>query len=177
MIEVKKGSLFESGCEAIVNAVNCVGVMGGGLALEFKKRYPKMFVEYRDICNANGLKPGLLHHWKDPETGVWVINFPTKIDWLPASEYSYVDQGLHTLNDLMKTLSLKSIALPALGCGLGNLSFVRVLDLIKTHHELHKWEDINVLVYEPHGAYSHDNFAGIDTGTMQQSTNGGPRIP
>jgi O-acetyl-ADP-ribose deacetylase (regulator of RNase III) len=68
MIEfVKKGDIFESDCEAITNAVNCIGVMGAGLALQFKKKFPAMFKEYKKLCNSKHLRPGSMYIWKNPE--------------------------------------------------------------------------------------------------------------
>lgn len=148
MYEYKKGDLFESGCEALVNAVNCIGIMGAGLAAAFKKRFPKMNKDYIRICKAGGLKPGLMHIWTNPENDPkYIINFPTKNDLSP-SKLEYITDGLDKLKHVVESREIKSIAIPALGCGLGGLSW----GVVKTHIENFADdlpEDTKVLIYEP----------------------------
>ena len=146
--EYRKGDLFESGCEALVNTVNCIGIMGAGLAAAFKKRFPKMNQAYIKVCKSNALRPGLMHIWENPEWNPkYIINFPTKDDLSP-SKLEYVTQGLDKLKQVVESREIKSIAIPALGCGLGGLPW----DVVKTHIENFADdlpEGTKVLIYEP----------------------------
>jgi O-acetyl-ADP-ribose deacetylase (regulator of RNase III) len=146
VIELRKGDLFESGCQALVNPVNCVGVMGGGLALEFKTRFPQMFVEYKLACRDGNLRPGTLHVWKDG--GPYVINFPTKDDWRNPSKMEYVCEGLEALDAVLRDRDIRSVAIPALGCGLGGLPWDEVRKAV-TEFADRKWHDRLVALYEP----------------------------
>src|SRR5271165_2300448 len=102
MLEFRKGDLFESNCEALVNAVNCIGVMGAGIAHVFKVRYPDMFKEYSLICQEGKLAPGILHIWENPKGfPKYVVNFPTKTD-LSRSLNVYIVSGLQTLVEQIK---------------------------------------------------------------------------
>lgn len=148
MYEYRKGDLFESGCEALVNTVNCIGIMGAGLAAAFKKKFPKMNQAYIKICKEGKLRPGLMHIWENP-TGnpKYVINFPTKDDLSP-SKLEYITDGLDKLKQVVEKYSIKSIGVPALGCGLGGLPW----GVVKTHIENFADdlpEDTKVLIYEP----------------------------
>ena len=127
-INYVQGDLLKSNAEALVNAVNCVGVMGKGIALQFKKQYPKMFNSYRSICYNKKLTPGHLHYFKEKDK--FIINFPTKDDWRNPSKIEYIENGLVSLVILIKNLNLKSIAIPMLGCGNGGLDWKEVNTLI-----------------------------------------------
>lgn len=130
MIEFRKGDLFSSGAEALVDPVNCVGVPGAGLALAFKRLYPKATKDYVDACRKGLLFPGsvlVVASQKPPVKAI--VFFPTKNDWHEPSKIEDVIGGLKTLASAM-TLSrpdiglpagIRSIAIPALGCGLGGL--------------------------------------------------------
>lgn len=149
MIEFKMDDIFKSDCEAITNTVNCVGAMGAGLALAFKRRYPEMYKEYVEVCNKGELRPGKMHIWENP-TGnpKYIINFPTKDDFRKDSEMEYIINGLVALKDEIRARGIKSIAIPALGSGLGNLPW----DAVKAHiknFELMLPEVVRVVVYEP----------------------------
>jgi O-acetyl-ADP-ribose deacetylase (regulator of RNase III) len=146
VLELRNGDLFRSGCEAIVNAVNCVGVMGGGLALQFKVIFPEMDKEYQKVCREGLLKPGKMHIWKGDN--FYIINFPTKDEIWNNSEYEYIEAGLVALGEEIKKLGIKSVALPALGCGLGGLDWNKVFEMIQKYHDV-RWNDILVAVYEP----------------------------
>src|SRR5688500_17204920 len=103
MIEFVQGDMFATPADIRVNTVNCVGVMGTGVALAFKKRYPEMFEAYQRDC-ANGLvRPGQLHVWRSL-AGDWIINFPTKRDWREGSHYEDIESGLHALRAYLETL-------------------------------------------------------------------------
>lgn len=124
-----KGSMFDYSVDARVNTVNCVGVMGAGIALAFKNKYPSMFLDYRRACRDKKVKPGLLHIWKDT-TGDYVINFPTKRHWKESSRYEDIISGLIALRQHVIDNNLRSLALPALGCGHGGLDWQKVYTLI-----------------------------------------------
>lgn len=123
MIEhAHNGSLFDSECQALVNPVNCYGVMGKGLAKEFKKHFPWNFEAYKRACQLGLVRPGsMLPTWTD--NGRAIYNFPTKRHW---REQSRIDDVLNGLDDLVKRVKgdeIQSIAIPALGCGLGGLTW------------------------------------------------------
>jgi len=142
---IKKGNIFESTCEAWVNPVNCIGVMGSGLALAFKIKFPDMFKEYKKICDEQKLFPGLVHIYCS-ENPKYIINFPTQDDLSP-SRIVYISSGLVNLAYEVKHLDIKSIALCALGCGLGGLKWENVKPLIECFAE--SLPDTMVEVYEP----------------------------
>lgn len=127
-----RDSIFDSGCAAIVNAVNCVGVMGGGLAKQFRLRYPDMNSAYQSACAMGQVRIGKMWNWYHAPEGRWLINFPTKDDWRNPSLLSYIRDGLADLALVIDDLGLHYIAIPPLGCGLGGL----------------KWEDVLPLIYE-----------------------------
>lgn len=149
MIEFIKGNLFNCNCEALVNTCNCVGVMGRGIALEFKNRYPEMFEDYKNFCNLNKLRPGKLHVFEQKTTPRLIINFPTKVDWRNESKYPWIESGLLALREVIIDKNIKSIAIPALGCGLGGLQWSIVKPLIQSFHDSLSCINIIVLVYEP----------------------------
>lgn len=122
---VKIGNMFESKCTTIVNTVNCVGVMGKGIALEFKRRYPKMFEEYVDRCGAGKVKPGRPYIY-DNIDGMKILNFPTKDHWRSPSRLSYVVDGLDWFVEHYEEYGIKSVAFPPLGCGNGGLRWETV---------------------------------------------------
>jgi O-acetyl-ADP-ribose deacetylase (regulator of RNase III) len=93
MLEFVHGDMFEKPVDIRVNTVNCVGVMGAGVALAFKQRYPEMFRDYQRDCKEGRVKPGAMHVWRPP-SGDWIINFPTKRDWREPSRYEDIDSGL-----------------------------------------------------------------------------------
>lgn len=143
---VKIGNIFESNCSTIVNTVNCVGVMGKGIALEFKKKYPEMFMEYVLRCNRGEVKPGIPYVYQDK--GVSILNFPTKDHWRSPSRLSYVIDGLNWFIDNYETYGIDSIAFPPLGCGNGGLTWSVVGPIM--YQKLSKLP-INVEIYAPFG--------------------------
>jgi O-acetyl-ADP-ribose deacetylase (regulator of RNase III) len=122
MIKISEADMFSEELNIRVNTVNCVGVMGKGIALEFKNRYPGMFSDYLKSCKNKELYPGKLHIWSDIVDGT-IINFPTKDHWRGKSQYEYIDKGLDALHDYLKNKGKISIGIPALGCGLGGLNW------------------------------------------------------
>ncbi len=145
MIEIVKGNLFNSKAQTLVNTVNCVGVMGKGIALEFKKRYPDVFHEYKILCDKKELvlgKPKLIKNLLPP----WVLLFPTKNHWRSSSKISDIEDGLIYLEKHYKEWGITSIAVPPLGCGLGNLNWKDVKPLMLSYFSHF---DIPVEIYEP----------------------------
>jgi O-acetyl-ADP-ribose deacetylase (regulator of RNase III) len=134
VIEFCEGDLFAIKVDARVNTVNCVGIMGAGVALAFKNRYPKMYLAYRQYCEAGKMRPGKLLIWKSPE-GELIINFPTKRHWRNKSQLEDIESGLVSLRDylLLPSTACDSITVPALGCGHGGLDWSVVSVLIESH--------------------------------------------
>jgi O-acetyl-ADP-ribose deacetylase (regulator of RNase III) len=138
-----KGNILDSEAEALVNPVNCMGVMGKGLALQFREAYPEMFQDYRRVCLEHHLEPGLLHFFKADK---WIVNFPTKMFWSRPSELRFIKLGLQTLTEQVVIRQIKSIAIPPLGCGLGGLKWTRVLPMIEAFMSP---LDVETLIYAP----------------------------
>jgi len=149
MINYKTGNLLDSEAEALVNTVNTVGVMGKGIALQFKNMFPNNFKAYSNACKNNELKIGQLLVTEETSllTGKKIIiNFPTKTNWRLPSEYKYIEKGLAELIKVIKTRNIKSIAIPPLGAGNGGLNWNRVKQILE--HYLSKI-DCEVFIYEP----------------------------
>ena len=116
---VRKGNIFSSRCQTIVNTVNCVGIMGAGIALECRLRYPQMFEQYAQLCADAKLDIGRLWVYKAPER--WVLNFPTKKHWRYPSRVEYLHLGLQKFMDTYQTRGITSVAFPLLGAQNGGL--------------------------------------------------------
>lgn len=149
MIIIKmEGSIFDQGAEAIVNPVNCVAVMGKGLALQFKNRYPDMFREYVDDCRKGLVALGKINFYPRPKEELplrYIVNFPTKFDWRDSSSLRAIDEGLQELKrDVVYSFEVNSIAIPPLGCGLGGLNYSDVRPLIVSAFED---IDIDLIIY------------------------------
>ena len=125
---IQNGDIFTSSCDFLINPVNTVGIMGRGLALEFKNRFPNNFIHYRSCCKNNSLTIGKL--LIVPENGKVIINFPTKAHWRDNSELNYIILGLEKLKIAIPKYGITSIAFPKIGCGLGNLNWEDVFPLI-----------------------------------------------
>jgi len=148
-VEILIGDIFDSKAQTLINTVNCVGIMGKGIAAEFKKRYPEMFNDYIARCQKNEVRPGVPYLFKIPLLfAPQVINFPTKSDWRAASQIKDIDKGLKILVSKYKEWNIESIAVPPLGCGNGQLLWEAVGPLIYKH--LSKI-DIPVKMYAPYG--------------------------
>lgn len=131
---VTQGDLLRAEADAIVNAVNCVGVMGKGIALQFKRKWPENFKAYKRACDAGEVRPGKVHvHELGKLAGRphFIVNFPTKDHWRGDSKIEFVEEGLHDLVRLVKDARIRSIAIPALGCGNGGLDWAEVEPRIK----------------------------------------------
>ena len=153
MIEISQGNLLEAPVEALVNTVNTVGVMGKGIALQFKQAYPAMYRDYERACKNGDVRLGRMHVYDlgglagGPR---WLINFPTKGQWRSRSRIADIEQGLKDLVEKARALEIKSIALPPLGCGHGGLSWNDVRPMIEAAFAGMK--DVRVLVFAPKGA-------------------------
>ena len=121
-IKFIKGNIFNSKAQTIVNTVNCVGVMGKGIALVFKLRYPKMFDLYKDHCKSKLIGIGKLWLYKGEENAPWVLNFPTKFHWKYPSKIEYLEKGLEKFCSSYKDQGITSIAFPLLGSHNGGLN-------------------------------------------------------
>ena len=119
-----QGDIFASQAQTLVNPVNCRGVMGAGLALAFKQRYPKMFAAYVQACKSGELRPGypMLYRASQP----WILNFPTKDHWRTPAKLTYLEQGLAFFAAHYQQIGITSIAFPKLGAGLGGLPWPEV---------------------------------------------------
>ena len=152
MIRYKTGDLLREEAEAIVNTVNCVGVMGKGIALQFKKKFPDNFKSYEAACKRGDVVLGKMYVHK-PEALLgpkYVINFPTKRHWRGKSRMEDIESGLQDLAEIIKELDIKSIAIPPLGCGLGGLVWDEVKG--KIEHALGALGGVSIVVFEPEGA-------------------------
>lgn len=152
MIEFKRGDLLASNSEAIVNTVNCVGVMGRGIALQMKKAFPTNFRAYAAGCERGDVVPGRMFVHPTGELGNprFVINFPTKRHWKGRSRLEDIESGLVALVAEVQRLGIRSIALPPLGCGLGGLNWNDVRPRIERAFD--ELPDVQVTVFEPAGA-------------------------
>lgn len=149
MIHFLKGNLFEDDCEALVNTVNCVGIMGRGVALQFKERFPDNYKAYAKACKNKEVQIGKIFVYRlDSLVGPkWILNFPTKKHWKEKSEITYIIDGLNDLVSVIRENNIKSIALPPLGCGLGKLDWNTVKTLIVDRFS--ELNDVCVYVHEP----------------------------
>jgi O-acetyl-ADP-ribose deacetylase (regulator of RNase III) len=119
---VEQGDLFQSEAQTITNAVNCVGVMGKGVALEFKKRFPAMYADYVRRCAEGRVRLGHPYLYRQTELP-WILNFPTKGHWRDPSRLVDIVAGLEYLESHYREWGITSLAVPALGCGLGGLEW------------------------------------------------------
>ena len=152
MIELTKGNLLDAPAEALVNTVNTVGIMGKGIALQFKQAYPQMFRAYERDCKAGEVKLGKVEVFDlgglagGPR---WIINFPTKGHWRTGSRMADIETGLQDLVTTIKRLHIRSIAVPPLGCGNGGLDWNEVRPRIESAFA--ELPEVCVLVFAPGG--------------------------
>lgn len=146
MIERGVGDLLRAEVDALVNAVNCRGVMGKGLALQFKKAFPEVFVAYSAACDGGTVRIGRVHVVERQGSPRFVINFPTKDDWRKPSKLEFIEAGLLDLVEQVRSRRIKSLAIPALGCGLGGLDWSQVRLMIV---EAFATENVRVVLFEP----------------------------
>ncbi len=148
MIDERQGSIFDAPVRALVNPVNCQGIMGKGLALEFKQRFPEAYEDYRRACLYKELAPGKIHTFWD-SSGQRIVNFPTKTFWRSPSKMQYIEAGLPALVEWVQLNAIESIAIPALGCGLGGLPWSGVKQRIETAFEAITGGMVDVWLYPP----------------------------
>lgn len=155
MITYTQGNLLEAPVEAVVNTVNTVGVMGKGIALMFKDRFPEAFLEYKAACKNEEVKVGQMFLSYNPElTGPnYIIHFPTKQHWRNPTKQEWVKSGLVALKELIIQQQIKSIAIPPLGCGNGGLKWEQVKPMIVA--ELGDLDDVEIVIYEPTTKYQN----------------------
>ena len=151
MIKYKSGDILKAQVEALINTVNCVGVMGRGIALQFKKAYPENFKEYASACKKHKVVPGrmFVHKTGKLTSPRFIINFPTKRHWRGKSSMEDIEAGLGALVETIREYDIKSIAIPALGSGLGGLNWDEVKPRIES--VMNELENISVIIYEPLG--------------------------
>jgi len=149
MIEFKTGNILAEDAEALVNTVNCVGIMGRGIALQFKNAFPDNFKIYAAACKRKEVQPGGMFVF---ETGQltnprYIINFPTKRHWKGKSRMEDIDAGLISLSQVIRSRNIQSIAIPPLGSGLGGLNWSEVRRRIET--VLREFTDCEIVIFEP----------------------------
>lgn len=159
MITYKHGDILTEDTEAIVNTVNCVGVMGRGIALQFKNKYPDNFKFYANACKRNQVTPGQMLVY---DTGFiinprYIINFPTKRHWKGKSRLEDIQSGLDALKAIILQYEIRSIAIPPLGSGLGGLEWETVRHLIE--ETLQSLNAVQVTIFTPQGAPQSDKMA------------------
>ena len=159
MLEYTSGDILKCEVEALVNTVNCVGVMGRGIALQFKNAYPENFKAYAAACQGGEVLPGRMFVF---ETGQlvpprYIINFPTKRHWRGKSRIEDIETGLAALVEAIRVKHIRSIAIPPLGSGLGGLEWAEVKPRIEA--AMRGLANVRVVVYEPKGAPSSDTMA------------------
>jgi O-acetyl-ADP-ribose deacetylase (regulator of RNase III) len=152
VVKLATGNLLEADTEALVNTVNTEGVMGKGIALQFKKKFPEMYDEYRRACEAGEVQPGSMHVFerKDMLNPRLIINFPTKRHWRSPARMEDLESGLLALVREIKARNIRSIAIPPLGCGSGQLDWAIVRPTIEK--ALSELESVRILLYPPAGA-------------------------
>lgn len=149
-------NIFTREVDAIINTVNCVGIMGKGLALQFKQLYPENFKQYKKACNKKAVIPGKMFVYDNGFLNKphYIINFPTKNHWREKSKLEYITTGLNDLGNVIESLKIKSISIPPLGCGNGGLAW----NIVKTYivEKLSQYNDIDCYIYSP-----TNNFTNI----------------
>jgi O-acetyl-ADP-ribose deacetylase (regulator of RNase III) len=131
MIEIKKGNIFSTNCQTIVNTINCEGVMGAGIALEFRLRYPEMFRKYQYLCESGKIDIGTLWIYKTANKNI--LNFPTKRGWRYPTKIEYIELGLKKFLQTYKEKNITSIAFPLLGAGKGGIEVQKTLDIMQKY--------------------------------------------
>ena len=159
MIEYKTGDILDDDAEALVNTVNCVGIMGRGIALQFKNAFPENFRAYEQACKRHEVGPGRMFVFKNDSltNPRIIINFPTKRHWRGKSRMEDIETGLQALVAELRARKIHSIAIPPLGSGLGGLDWADVRQRIE--EALSNLEGLEVRVYEPNGAPKPEDMA------------------
>lgn len=146
MVKIITGNIFTTNCQTIVNTINCVGVMGAGIALECRLRYPEMHKKYIELCDKNQIDIGLL--WIYKSSGKWILNFPTKRHWKHPSKKEYLHSGLKKFVSTYQERGIESIAFPLLGSDRGGIAREESLSIMQ--HYLDPLNiDIEIYQYSP----------------------------
>jgi O-acetyl-ADP-ribose deacetylase (regulator of RNase III) len=165
-IQYSSGDMLTASVDALVNPVNTQGVMGKGLALQFKMAFSDNFAAYDRACKAGAVQVGKMHVVQRRGSPRFIINFPTKEHWRLPSKLEYVRNGLHDLVRQVRRLGIESVAVPALGCGLGGLRWSAVQPLIVGAFEA--VPNVRVVLFEPPGVQrdlvqrDHSRSRGLD---------------
>jgi O-acetyl-ADP-ribose deacetylase (regulator of RNase III) len=149
MIEITTGDILTADAEALVNTVNCVGIMGRGIALQFRKAFPDNFKAYEAVCKRHELHPGQMFVFQTGQltNPRYIINFPTKRHWKGKSQLADIESGLTALVAEIRRLGIRSVAVPPLGCGQGGLDWAEVRPRIE--QALQAVPDVRVLLFSP----------------------------
>ena len=149
MIHLAHGDILKHDADALVNAVNCLGVMGAGLALQFRRAFEDNYEAYRTAAKRNEVRPGRMFVFERSalESPRWIINFPTKRHWKGKSRIEDIEAGLVDLVRVIRETGIRSIAIPPLGCGLGGLDWAVVRPLIE--RALASVPEADAYLYEP----------------------------
>ena len=161
MIAYRTGDILKADAEALVNTVNCVGIMGRGIALQFKKAFPANFIAYAAACRRGDVQPGRMFVSETRELGrpKYIVNFPTKRHWRGKSRIEDVEAGLQALATEIRSRGIRSIAIPPLGSGLGGLDWREVRNRIETY--LGSLDEVSIVVYEPTGSPDPETMARL----------------
>ena len=149
IIEIRS-NIFNTSLQTIVNTVNCVGVMGKGIALEFRYRYPDMYEKYVELCDKGQIQPGVLWLWTKSKP--WILNFPTKRHWKFPSKIQYIELGLRKFAETYKEKKITSIAFPILGSSSGGLDESRVIKMMNDYLEPLQNLEIEIYHFDPNAS-------------------------
>jgi O-acetyl-ADP-ribose deacetylase (regulator of RNase III) len=152
VIEIQQGDILQADTEALVNTVNCIGIMGRGIALQFRKAFPENYEVYRAACEREEVQPGrmLVFDRQRLINPRYIINFPTKRHWKGKSRIEDIQAGLTALVQEVQARNIRSVAVPPLGCGLGGLDWEEVRPIIE--EAFRALPDVRIFLYEPAGA-------------------------
>ena len=151
MIEYKTGDILAEEADALVNTVNCVGVMGRGIALQFKREFPENFKAYAALCKRNEIQPGRVFVFETDRVlpPRYIVNFPTKRHWRGKSRIEDIESGLMSLVNEIRSRDIRSIAIPSLGSGLGGLNWPEVR--LRLEAALSELDGVRIVIFEPGG--------------------------
>lgn len=149
MIQLVRGDILRQEADALVNTVNCVGVMGRGIALQFRRAFEDNYAAYRKAAKIHGIRPGQMFVFERTghEQPRWIVNFPTKRHWKANSRIEDIESGLEDLIRVIRERGIRSIAIPPLGCGLGGLDWAVVRPLVES--ALASIPEVEVYLFEP----------------------------
>lgn len=146
-----KGNIFKAKTQAIVNPVNIMGIMGAGIALQVKKKFPEVFESYKKACYDKSIINRGYHVYRirDQDNLEYIINLPTKKHYFEMSDYFSIEKSIETLISIIYSMEIRSISIPALGCGCGGLNWNIVRTIIKSKMEI--LENVSIYLYSPRG--------------------------